>query len=410
MRDIDTYVVDNLFLLVGENPLPNYVAARCLARVTTRLFLVFSDGTEDQRDTLTAVLRQAEYSNLTPIRVEEANPHNIRARITQHATSLSGTTGLHYTGGTKAMAVHAYHAIRQVTDGHTVSYSYLDARKLRMWIEDTQGSITSFPVGLAVPVAIQTLLELHKRADLRQDMREAILWQPVVEALVRLYGNPRQARTWSTWSRNTLRTHRYPYKFLPPAELRRVTTDTFPFPVVQQALQQAVPDLHFPASFQDLLPYTPFTAAREPLEDLARWLEGSWLEDYVCSQLHAIADTLHLHDLVMNIVPQIGSPNRERVFEFDVAGMRGYQLFAFSCTTSGDRKLCKSKLLEAVARARQLGGSEARVSLVCCFENPRDLQEEVDDLVGEQQVRVFGRQHLLPLRRELTRWIQEASE
>ena len=64
-----------------------------------------------------------------------------------------------------------------------------------------------------------------------------------------------------------------------------------------------------------------------------------------------------------------------QLFEFDVAATRGYRLFALSCTASSDKDLCKSKLFEAFHRARQMGGDEARVALLCGLtsDKARDL-------------------------------------
>ena len=87
--------------------------------------------------------------------------------------------------------------------------------------------------------------------------------------------------------------------------------------------------------------------------------------------------------------------------------MRGYQLFAISCTTSKKRSLCKSKLFEASIRAQQMGGSEARVALMCCFEDSESLKSELASLLGENQVTVFGREHLDDLPKAIFQWINE---
>jgi len=87
--------------------------------------------------------------------------------------------------------------------------------------------------------------------------------------------------------------------------------------------------------------------------------------------------------------------------------MRGYQLFAISCTTDNNRGLCKSKLFEASIRAQQMGGSEARVALMCCFDDPDSLKSELASLLGENQVTVFGREHLDDLPRAISQWIKD---
>jgi hypothetical protein len=111
------YRTDMLILLVGENPLPNYVAARLLATTETRLLLVHSgkEGTEDQSKRLKNVLREKEY-RIGPddlVEVEESNPTNICDRVKEKIADCTGSIGLNYTGGTKTMSVHAYRALEK---------------------------------------------------------------------------------------------------------------------------------------------------------------------------------------------------------------------------------------------------------------------------------------------------------
>ncbi len=67
-------------------------------------------------------------------------------------------------------------------------------------------------------------------------------------------------------------------------------------------------------------------------------------------------------------------------------------MFALSCTTSESRKLCKQKLIEASTRAQQLGGTEARVALVCARSDPESLRKELEVATRNRKIAVFGRQ------------------
>src|SRR5262249_40802774 len=76
------------------------------------------------------------------------------------------------------------------------------------------------------------------------------------------------------------------------------------------------------------------------------WMHGKWLESLV------LADVMKLHgftDAARSIVIPRDLSDKDR-FEFDVAFVKGYQLFGISCTTSRDRSECKAKLLEAFIR------------------------------------------------------------
>jgi len=97
-------------------------------------------------------------------------------------------------------------------------------------------------------------------------------------------------------------------------------------------------------------------------------------------------------------------------FEVDVVARRGYQLFAFACTTTKTKKETKLKLFEVYVRARQLGGDEARIALVCSFPCAKLLQDELErDIDAEGRIKVFGQGSLDSLKPAIGRWIKEQS-
>jgi hypothetical protein len=156
-------------------------------------------------------------------------------------------------------------------------------------------------------------------------------------------------------------------------------------------------------------------------EEFCKWLNGGWLESAVLSALRDCSETLHLNGCCMNLylIPARDQEQGHRVkFEFDVVAMRGYQLFAFSCTTesgneSGGTWLLKQKLFELCIRARQMGGDEACAALVGCMEQEKadKLEQEVRSAIGpEVHIRVFGREQLANLSQSIASWISEQSK
>ena len=86
------------------------------------------------------------------------------------------------------------------------------------------------------------------------------------------------------------------------------------------------------------------------IKHLCKWLDGEWLEHYVLQQVKNISSSYSISDSRMSFhIPD--NTNNDK-FEFDVAFMRNYQLFALSCTTDTEPGLCKLKLFEAYRRAR----------------------------------------------------------
>jgi hypothetical protein len=410
MSNLTQYQVDHLFLLIGGNPLPNYVAAHLLARpADTTITLVASRGVEDQCDALHETLAEKGFQHIKKSSlVEEANPHNIYNTVRDAVATCQGTIGLHYTGGTKAMATHAYLAVKENVERDRVFYSYLDARKLELVIEGP--GITgckTVPVGEKVSLKVDELLKLHRLSDLKQPMRRESIWPNVTQALATIHSRKSDAERWRAWCEETLRRKEDRRKFINPTTMKPLRTDRFPFESVQAALAQELPQCSFPATFEAIANALPF---KEPFSKadnkMAQWLDGGWLEDYTFQQIHQIQAEAQLNDLVMTINPKLGGVD----FEFDVACVRGYQLFALSCTTTAEPGLCKSKLFEAYARAEQIGGSEARIGLVAGIDegNKGKLEQQLNGLVDETRIRIFGMHDLLSLKDRLDDWFYEA--
>jgi hypothetical protein len=417
MRD-ERYLVDHLFLLVGTNPLPNYVAAKLLLRDPkgSQVFLVFSRGTETARAALERELQKEQYSQIMSVEVEEANPAHIRKTLTEYALGLTGLVGLNYTGGTKAMAVHSYLAIQALTKPPNggvplrAQYSYLDSRTLRMQIEgdgvEARGLVVDVRQHVQLP--LQKLLDLHKLTKLKQQMSRTTVWGGVAESLAYIHSEPEGVQLWREWCRQYLRRPENESKFVNTSTLMQVSTDTIPFATVRDALKQECPTAIFPCTFGELAAHSPF---KKTDERFARWLDGAWLEHYVFSQLQPLLQSGELHDLAMTLNPLLGDDEKEDPdFEFDVGCTRGYQLFALSVTSSSNEKLGKRKLLEALVRAEQLGGSEARVALVCCYDRPARLHTQVSELFHRSRSRVFGPANLPDLAARLAAWITNASD
>ena len=84
-------------------------------------------------------------------------------------------------------------------------------------------------------------------------------------------------------------------------------------------------------------------------------------------------------------------------------------MFAISCTTDATPHLCKLKLFEAYERARNMGGDETFVGLICLVKDARKLEKKMGrswDATGK--IKVFGRDDLHKLREKLIKWFKTA--
>jgi predicted metalloenzyme YecM len=406
IANIRQYQTENLFLLMGGNPLPSYIAAISLLNPKGKALLLHTSQTQLQAQRLQNVLSKYQSFStalLIDIGKLQADSYAIYQAVKQVANSLKTSVGLNYTGGTKAMSVHAYRAI---TDIHPNAVcSYLDANTLEMYFDSNEQNSDRLKV--LPKLSLAELFELH-----------GLIWRshpidsPVLPDLATQFANYFQsfetAREWRVWCNQELnpKTKEYGQQFwLEERELLNLA------PLSLQKLSRGWRKLleSIGAVQNRLSLKTSSTYGFNSCTSLCEWLDGIWLEHYVLDQVKKIAAKLDIQECKMSFrIDEQSSKNRRwEKFEFDVAFVRNYQLFAISCTTSGDRKTCKQKLFEAHARAKLLGGSEARVGLVCCNNHPDTLREELEVQKRDQRVAVFGRQDLSNLGQKILNWVKQ---
>gem|GEM_PF-216058 len=429
--ELNKYKVDHLFLLIGENPLPNYVAARLLLNKGGTPYLVYSKGTKDPAERLQTILSNEpiglKTAQLVPLNDYESDAYHIKEAIRPKLEAIKvGKIGLNYTGGTKAMAVHAYRAVFSKERPDTV-FSYLDPRKLEMCIDREDGDRIRLKVKPeCLEVKLAKVFQIH--GWMWQEKSEPI-YQPelpdAARAFAEFHTNEQLIKLWRTWCNQVLReSARKPKdknkwlsesKLLELPDLRlEITRDNKTVELQKyQAINQALAQLGVAAKKLSL--QTVKDQGLKSLESTCKWLDGEWLEHYVLQQVQNIPKELSIDDSATSFWIRNPIYPKNTKFQFDVAFMRGYQLFAISCTTIERKFDCKSKLFEAYIRARQLGGDEARVALVCCTseKDVNALETEIVNVLNpspeggkiDYKLAVFGRDDLLDLSDKIAEWI-----
>ena len=202
--------IEHLFLLVGGNPLPNAVAARHLTNTHTGITLVHSQGSGPVAGHLASWLRNQGLSNVARVQVRESDPLSIATRVRERMQSIGATQiGLSYTGGTKAMSVHAYRAVEKwaVENGATAVFTYLDPRELRMVFDpedpDSGGRGHSECVARTVKMGLEDLLALHGWSLLHEPTTVPIL-PHTAETLAMACAADDLFEAWKGWLCNEL--------------------------------------------------------------------------------------------------------------------------------------------------------------------------------------------------------------
>jgi hypothetical protein len=353
-------MAEALALLVGGNPLPNYLAATILAREPgwDRAVLFYTAETEAVKKRLAQAL-----GSLGPVEDRFVRDAGDPVSVRQAWERMPDSVHLHYTGGTKAMAVHLYEAWLETVQTGTSwrrGASYLDERSGTIRFAD--GTERSLEAG-DIQLDLGFLVELHGLESL---------------------------------------TSRSPKDVGPdlPADLEVMTGACLEDPGrARQVYQSACTNGAFDAASPLDLPnlgLAGLSAATIPdrgwsVGERSAWrkfLRGDWLEIWVGALVEELVEP---HPV------KIGFEARRegRQFEVDVVALRGHRLYLISCTTDMTASRCKTKLFEAAFRARQLGGDLARASLACLYDQPNKIRKDVAASWDPTNVpEAFGLQHL----------------
>ncbi len=234
---------DHLLLLIGSNPLPNALAAILLARKKSTITLVHSDDSFNVGQRLQAWLISKGFQTPRMKRVAESEPSSIFRGITDELKEINSTNiGLHYTGGTKAMSVHAYRAIedlvcQQEQHGRNINavFSYLNPRKLEMVFDPHDPSSgqreTVKYVGLSLELTLRDLLQLHGWT-LKHEPNVTPILSSVAQVLAGVCADSELFKEWRKWTLDEF------LAFL-------ATTERVPMHTLTFTLKQHTPMIHF---------------------------------------------------------------------------------------------------------------------------------------------------------------------
>lgn len=310
---------NHLVLLIGTNPLPNFVVADYFLKNNSKIkniWLVYSEenylqgGTNKQAANLEELIRKRwkdKHSSLEfPLEkiplLDVSDAVKIRQDIqSKMLKRWKPSEGFHlnYTGGTKAMATHTYICLQELKN-YQRSFSYLDANNFRLIGDD------------------QKIIAEKLRDKVSMEFAE----------LIALHGFIRSNRDKSS------------------------TVDK----IEQEKL------------FNSFI-----NKRKEELKD------GWWLETYLAEKIrNKMGLKLKENNILQNW--EIRKSDWRKNFELDVILLYGYHLIGLSCTISGKSDNVKLKGFEIIQRCKQIAGDEARTIIVGGLERGHTelLQKELE--------------------------------
>lgn len=292
LEELRRYQCESLFVLVGTNPVPNYVAAKLLAVPFGTTYLIHTVEVAPVKERLHERLTKDGFT-CHPIEVHEADAMDIARKVENQAQSITGQrVGLNYTGGTKAMAVHAYRAIERALGGRPspLIFTYLDARRLELWVDPHNlAASRSFPVGLAVQISLNDLCALHAN-PLKPDSTMLPRLPKTAMVLAESHAEVSFVKRWRQWCTEQLRKPDRPDKLKSKSQLNIVCLpEEVPLRQVTEAVRA-----EFPLTSSSVTLEETAQAAGVGVHHLAEWLDGKWLEHYTFGVLHRVSGQVRL--------------------------------------------------------------------------------------------------------------------
>jgi hypothetical protein len=173
-----------LILLVGGNPLPNYVTARYMIDrkrndqealpVPDKFILLHSKNTKKYAEIIKEKIGLTGYEPLADLGNNERSRKTIigkiKGKLNEFQKDNCKITNIHlnYTGGTKPMAVHAYNGVinfckENKIESDKIIFSYLDPKEFKLVRDESENSYPTDGSNLRdkVKLSIKDLFEIH---------------------------------------------------------------------------------------------------------------------------------------------------------------------------------------------------------------------------------------------------------
>lgn len=379
----------DLLLLIGTNPLPDLVVAKYFLKYNSslkRIWFIHSEkrndinqkGTYREAENLKKLIqKQPESQNISFEFVSLSNvsrAKSIEKNLTEQCIdNLSPDCSLHlnYTGGTKVMGTHIYRIIEKTNKIKRKSFSYLDARSFRI-IDDEEDIITE-DLRDKISISFQDIIDIH--GFNKKNQMSEINFSDAIEEFKKLISRG-QLKEYFDVNKNGYNRKLFSHKTRSEKlakKKKELNIDRLKefrpnntFLSILKTLPEDCRLFNSDGKFteRDISNY----------EGTIKFLDGLWLEDYLYRILKNGIKDKKIEIQRNRVISKDGWPTE---FELDIVLIKGYQLIGISCTTSNNKKLCKSKGFEIILRTRQIGGDEAKAILICCAKKQdRDILEK----------------------------------
>ncbi len=432
--------VTDLILLIGTNPLPNYVAVKHFKKNNNlRIWMICSEknkdigqqGTKDYAENLQKVINDEDIICSEIKYIEDINnKEKIKQKADEILSELEKNNCKHahlfYTGGSKAMAVHTYNTFSDNNKQIDFSFFYLSARDFKIHFDDSNAKTDDLRKN--IKMNFEELNELHGFTMLsfnKHEKYENKEFKNTIDKFQRCIENDTISDFYNKntgfdrdfFMKGCDKKFKKIFEYLSnnTSDLNKSLNDETAYQKILQKITNENQKINFEEKYnfaKELINTTPEGVVREIFDSFSEnykiydngifnkkidrhnykkviyYIDGFWFEDYVEKIISEMKHTneIEYDQLLTNVKPKV-RPDDNSDFEIDLTLMKGYQLIGISCTTSALKKECKFKGFEIILRTRQIGGTEAKAILITRADkdNVDILQKELELNTGTTQ-------------------------
>jgi hypothetical protein len=332
----------DLVLLVGTNPLPNYVVGKWFLGEKNQIKRIFLVHTVKTKEFATVIAKKLSQNNieihLLPL-TSEAHGKTIRNNIETEWKKNKPNYNpikihINYTGGTKAMSIHTIQAFQEIkkqdSNISAIYYSYLEADKHQIYDDDQQQQPISSDLRKIIKITIEDIFYIHKFNPSKKGSNHI-----------------------DNQERDQIQ-----------KEGKSITNADSGASVKQKLKNISKSNIKLGFVLEE---YANYFIINDP--DLKK----------------------NINDSKPNLL--LSNPNwkQNRNCEIDILLIFGYELIGISCYAGKSIKVSKLKGFEIMHRIMQLGGEEAKSILLTGLEkNVKELEEELKIETGNDNILVLG--------------------
>ncbi|MDL2260801.1 hypothetical protein LJC08_00940 [Methanimicrococcus sp. OttesenSCG-928-J09] len=421
--------IEYLYLLIGTNPLSNYVVADYFLKNENLKEIHLIHSAEDLEN---GILSTELYASNLKSALEEKLPsgrnirfllheihirdafsirHDVRSLLSDfekfHGQNIQNIH-LNYSGGTKEMVLHTYETFKDVFQNR-VTFSYFDSRRNHLKEDPiTEEPDESVYLGDKVQINFNNLFKLHGYQILPSEENSGSAFSiSFFKDFLEAISKPENFCEYLKWRKHFFNVYPEPKHIVPAEGFIRLEDLLPPEFIISEILKETL----FLKIHNEMPEYSVLeewegqngeyylrteisNKQMSKLIETRKYITGHWFEQYVYLVLKEnLFDTKIVSDIDLNILVQTAKKN----FEIDVALIKGYELCGISCTTDKTQSLCKSKGFEILHRTKQIAGDNSKAILMTFMNenNTHELDVDLSDIL-EDRLLVLGLNDLFP--------------